>query len=156
MVKEVVLTKEDIEKKAKKELKALQKIDSSMSELQAAMSENPQFQQFLAFQDSFNKKQKDLFKKLEEQMIANGVEKIEITEGDLKGSYIRISSRKTWKVVDEELVPKEYKKKVTSIQVDMAQIKEDAELTGEVPEGISLTDTQFLQKKIKNIKALES
>lgn len=150
------LTKEDIEKKAGKELKSLLKIENSMTELQAALAENEQFQQFLAFQDSFNKKQGELFKNLEKQMIENGVEKISIDKGDLKGSWIRINSRKTWKITDEDLVPKEYKKKVTLIQVDLDQIKEDAELSGEIPKGVEIKETQYLSKKIKNIKALES
>lgn len=142
-----------LEKKAEKEIKALETIENEMTVLQLALADNEQFQKFLQYQEDFNAKSASFFKKLEKEMIDNGIEKINLKSNNGK-DYIRITTRNTYKVVDEDLVPEEYKKEVTKVEIDMAEIKADAELSGELPEGVELVTSQFLQKKISTVKAL--
>ncbi len=151
MAKEV--NEKTLEKKAEKEIKALETIENEMTVLQLALADNEQFQKFLQYQEDFKNKSTSFFKKLEAEMIENNIEKINLKSNDGK-DYIRITTRNTYKVADLEAVPEEYKKEVVKIEVDMAEVKADAELSGDLPEGIELVTTQFLQKKISSVKAL--
>lgn len=143
-----VLTEEELKKKATKEIKSLEKIEGKMNELQLVLADNPQFKQFMEFQANFKTKSAELFKKLEKQMIDAGVTKV---EGDW--GYLTIVNRTDYKLVDETAVPEEYKE--TQVVVNMKKVKEDIELTGEIPEGVEEKHSQYLRKGVKTLKELK-
>ena len=144
-----VTIEKKLQTKANKDIAELEKLDNSIIELKLALESNEQFQQFMKFQDQFNKKSTELFGKLEKQMIENGIEKI---SGDW--GYLTIVNQVDYKVEDEDLVPDEYKE--TKVVVDLSKVKEDIKLTGELPDGILKKETQYLRKGVKTLKALSA
>ena len=144
-----VTIEKKLQTKANKDIAELEKLDNSIIELKLALESNEQFQQFMKFQDQFNKKSTELFGKLEKQMIENGIEKI---SGDW--GYLTIVNRVDYRVEDEDLVPDEYKE--TKVVVDLSKVKEDIKLTGELPDGILKKETQHLRKGVKTLKALSA
>ncbi len=136
-----ILTEDEIKKKATREITKLHGMEVQMSELQLALAENPQFVKFMQFQKAFNEKSAELFKNLEEQMIASGVKNV---KGDW--GYLTIAERTDVKVIDESLLPKKFFKK----QVDSKKLNEHVKLSGVLPEGTEKKVIKYLTKKIKS------
>jgi hypothetical protein len=138
-----ILTEDELKKKANREIAKLHGMELQMSELQLALSENPQFVKFMQFQKEFSDKSSEVFKKLEEQMIASGIKSV---KGDW--GYLTIAERTDIKVIDETKLPKKFFKK----QVDSKKLNEAVKLSGKLPEGTEKKITKYLTKKIKTQK----
>lgn len=78
-------------------------------------------------------------------MIEAGVPKIDIDMPGLTG-YITLAERTSYKIADDGVVVDEqYLKQV----LDTTKVKAQATLTGQLPEGVAETKTQYITKKFK-------
>lgn len=135
-----ILTEDELKKKAERGIARLQGMELQMSELEAALSSNPQFVQFMQFQKAFNDKSAELFKNLEEQMIVSRVKSVKGEWG-----YVTIAERTDIKVVDEDKLPKKFFKR----QVDQKKLNDYVKLSDDLPEGTEKKTVKYLTKKIK-------
>ena len=82
-------------------------------------------------------------------MIEAGVPKIDIDMPGLTG-YITLAERTNYKL-DEDItideLPEQYSKRV----LDTDKVKAEAVLTGQLPEGVTETKTQYITKKLKEV-----
>lgn len=83
---------------------------------------------------------------LKQAMIDGGIDKITF-DPELTGisGYITLATRKNYKVVDEDELSDEFK----TLSPDTAKIKASEVLTGELPAGVEISETQYITKKIK-------
>jgi len=83
---------------------------------------------------------------LKQAMINSGVDKITFDPA-LTGisGYITLATRKNYKVVDADELSDEFK----TLSPDTAKIKASETLTGVLPAGVEISETQFITKKIK-------
>lgn len=83
---------------------------------------------------------------LKQAMIDAGVDRIAF-DPELTGisGYITLATRTNYKVADISLLDDEYKK----LTADNTKIKAQHTLTGELPEGVTISQTQYITKKIK-------
>jgi len=83
---------------------------------------------------------------LKQAMIDGGVDKITFDPA-LTGisGYITLATRKNYKVVDADELSDEFK----TLSPDTAKIKASETLTGVLPAGVEISETQFVTKKIK-------
>lgn len=77
-------------------------------------------------------------------MIEAGVPKIDIDLPGLTG-YITLAERTTYKAVNVNVVNPH----LTKIVLDTDKVKAEAVLTGELPEGVTESKTQYITKKFK-------
>lgn len=100
-------------------------------------------QKFAAQEKAFKEletKKKEAEATLLEAMVANDIQKL---EGDW--GYITKAVRKSYKAIPNALVSLEFLKTV----LDTAKVGAHVTLNGELPEGITQSETQFLTKKFK-------
>lgn len=135
-----VLSQEDLEKKASKELVKLDSLQGKITELELALSSNPQFIEFMKFKKALDQKSSEVFDNIEQQMIDNGIKRI---KGDW--GYMTIVETNRVKVVDESKLPRKFFRR----QVDVKKLNDHVKLSGELPEGTESYTTKHLQKKIK-------
>lgn len=81
---------------------------------------------------------------IKQAMIEAGVPKIEIDMPGLTG-YITLAERTTYKAGDIMEVEAKFLKSV----LDTEKVKAEATLTGELPDGVTESKTQFITKKFK-------
>lgn len=83
---------------------------------------------------------------IKQAMIDQGVERIEF-DPELTGlkGYITLASRKNYKVVDADELDDEFK----TLSPDTAKIKAHETLTGDLPAGVEISETQYITKKIE-------
>lgn len=84
---------------------------------------------------------------IKEAMIAGAVDKVVIDMPGWEG-YITLAERVTYKTDDIEQVSKEFIKPT----LDSTKVKAAATLTGKLPEGVEETRTQYITKKLKEVK----
>lgn len=141
---------EAIRKAATKELAKLQTTELKLAELQQQLAMNPQFTQFLALQKQLQEKTDDFWKRIKEEMIANGVKKISGEGLDFNWGWITIGETEVIEVTDESKLPRKFFKR----QVDTQKLKDHVKLTKMVPEGVTKKVNYKIMKKI-NIKGDE-
>lgn len=112
------------------------KIDNT----ETALMENPQFREFLELQKSFNEKSSEVWTKVEQLMIDNGVKSV-------KGSWgsITLAERTSYKAVDLDKVPRKFIKRT----LDTTKVGQSHKLENELPRGVEANHTQYLMKRIK-------
>lgn len=83
---------------------------------------------------------------LRQAMIDGGVDKITF-DPELTGisGYITLATRKNYKVVNADELPDEFK----TLSPDTAKVKAHEVLTGQLPAGVEISETQYITKKIK-------
>lgn len=140
----VILTEDQLKAKAERELKKVGKMEMELSELQMALSENPQFVKFLEFQKAVADKTTEVKKNLETQMIDNGIKSLTI---DSYGK-ITIVERQDIAVTDESKLPKKYFVKT----INKKALNDDYKLTGELLEGTEQKITRFIKMTPKKEK----
>lgn len=91
----------------------------------------------------FKEKHDTLIEQIRNAMIENGLEKL---DGDW--GYITLAERTTYKASDIEVVAKKY----TKATLDTAKVKAEAVLTGQLPAGVVESKTQYITKKLKDVK----
>lgn len=84
---------------------------------------------------------------IKEAMIAGGVDKVTIDMPGWEG-YITLAERTTYKAEDLEQVGEEFLKSA----LDTDKVKAQAVLTGQLPDGVTETKTQYITKKIKAVE----
>lgn len=90
------------------------------------------------------KEAKEATELIKNAMIEAGVPKIEIDLPGLTG-YITLAERTTYKAVNVNVVNPH----LTKIVLDTDKVKAEAVLTGELPEGVTESKTQYITKKLK-------
>lgn len=167
MAQPKVYTQQELDKKAKSEVRKITKLELELANTQKELATNPQFAAFLDTQKKLKEQTDAFWKKIKDAMIASGIKNI---KGDW--GWITLGETFRYNVVDINSVPEEFKyddlnfdelrkdidkldKKYITESVDTAAIKEDANLTGEVPDGVEEVVSYKLMKKIKPPKELE-
>lgn len=87
-------------------------------------------------------KHDEVIEQVKQAMIDNGVDKIQGEWGS-----ITLAERVTYTTDDIEWVDKKY----TKPALDTAKIKAEAVLTGNLPDGIKVSRTQYITKKFKEL-----
>ena len=82
----------------------------------------------------------DTWKSVEKQMIDNNIKSVKGEWGSLT-----IAERTNYKAEDIDLVPKKFIKKT----LDTKKVSAAEQLTGELPKGITASQTKFLTKRLK-------
>lgn len=161
-----VYTQEELEKKAKSEVRKITKLTVELAQVQEQLAANPQFVAFLDTQKKLQEQTDNFWAKVKQQMIDSGIKNI---KGDW--GWITLGETLSYNVKDISLVPEEltfddldidalradielldekYRKK----SVDLAAVKEEVSLTDEIPEGIEQKVAYKLMKKINPPKEL--
>ena len=83
---------------------------------------------------------------IKEAMIAGGVQKVTIDMPGWEG-YITLAERTTYKAEDILAVDEKYLKAT----LDTDKVKAEAVLTGELPDGVTESKTQYITKKFKAV-----
>lgn len=98
---------------------------------------------------ALEKEAKAANEEIKQAMIDQGVERIEF-DPELTGikGYITLATRTNYKVLDPEELSDEFK----TLSPDTAKIKAHATLTGELPAGVSTSETQYITKKIEVVE----
>lgn len=168
MTTKKLYTQEELDKKAKSEVRKITKMELELAAAQKKLALNPEFRNFLATQKQLQEQTDNFWAKIKTQMIESGIKSI---KGDW--GYITIGETFSYNVVDIDKVPDEFTfedidvdalredidkldDKYKTIGVDIAAVKEDVSLTDEVPEGIEQKVAYKLMKKIKPPKELEA
>lgn len=89
------------------------------------------------------KKHDEALDQIKQAMIDNDVQKI---DGDW--GYITLAERTSYKAEDIEQVDEKYLKPT----LDTAKVKAEAVLTGQLPAGVEESKTQYITKKLKDVK----
>jgi hypothetical protein len=161
-------TQEELDKKAKSEVRKILKMESELMQVQKQLNLNPEFRKFIDTQKKVQEQTDAFWAKIKEQMIASGVKNI---KGDW--GYITIGETFSYSVTDISKVPEEFTfedidvdalredidkldDKYKTTGVDIAAIKEDVSLTDEVPDGVEQKVAYKLMKKIKPLNELEA
>lgn len=142
-----VLTEDELKQIAGTELATVNSLENELSELQLALSENPQFINFLNLQKAVADKTVEVKKKLEKQMIESGVKSITV---DNYGK-ITIVDGKSWKY-DQDVLPRKFIKKA----IDTTAINQHYQLTGKLPKGATFTPNKYIQLTPKKEKKEEA
>lgn len=140
---EVKLTEEELKEEAKSELATVQTLESQLSELELALSQDERFQNFLTLQKTVADKSREVMKKLETQMIDNGIKSIKI---DTWGTLTIVDAKK-WTYNTDEL-PKKFIKKA----VDTTAINNYFKLSNKLPKGASYEPNQYIKATPKKQK----
>lgn len=93
------------------------------------------------------KESKQATELIKDAMIQNEIERIEINTPGLEG-YITLAERTTYKAEDLEAVDAKYLKPT----LDTAKVKAEAVLSGQLPDGVEESKTQYITKKIKVVE----
>lgn len=166
MAEPKIYTQEELDKKAKSEVRKLNKLESQLAIAQTELAGNPQFIAFLDTQKKLQKQTDDFWAKIKQLMIDSGVK-------NLKGDWgwITLGETLSYSVTDIDKVPEEFifddlnvealredleelDPKYVTKGVDLVAIKEDVSFTDEVPEGIAQKVSYKLMKKINAPKEL--
>ena len=93
------------------------------------------------------KESKEATELIKDAMIANDIERITIDTPGLEG-YITLAERTSYKAEDLEAVDAKYLKPT----LDTAKVKAEAVLSGQLPDGVEESKTQYITKKIKVVE----
>lgn len=93
------------------------------------------------------KEAEDANELIKEAMIAGGVEKVTIDMPGLAG-YITLAERTNYKADDLSQVDEQFHKPA----LDTDKVKAHATLTGQLPDGIVESKTQYITKKFKAVE----
>lgn len=98
---------------------------------------------------ALEKQAKDANEEIKQAMIDQSVERIEF-DPELTGikGYITLAKRVNYKVTD----PEELDDKFKTLKPDTDKIKAQHTLTGELPEGVETSETQYITKKIEVVE----
>lgn len=113
-------------------------LETSLAELEAELSQNEQFRNFLVRQKETKAQIEDFWKKVEAQMIEHEVKTVKGDWGTLT-----IAERINWTYTDE--LPAKFFKKV----VDTKKLTDTFRLEGKAPKGAQPNYTKYLTKRIK-------
>lgn len=161
-----ILTQEELEKKAKSEVRKITKLEVELATVQEQLEANPQFIAFLDTQKKLQKQTDDFWSKIKQLMIDSNLKNV---KGDW--GWITLGETLSYSVKDITKVPEEFtfddldidalREDIEDIDpkyiikgVDIAAVKEDVSLTDEVPEGIEQKVAYKLMKKINPPKEL--
>lgn len=168
-----VYTQEELDKKALRELKKIEKIQANLVSTQKALATNPQFVAFIKAQEKLEKQTKDFWDTIKQQMIDSGIKNLNGKNLDYDWGWITLGETFSYSVENIEEVPEEYvyddldiealksdigklNKKYIKKSVNVASIKEDVQLTGDVPDGVVEKVSYKLMKKINPPKEIIS
>lgn len=166
MAEPKVYTQEELEKKAKSEVKKITKLEVELLKTQKELATNPQFAAYLDTQKKLQKQTDEFWAKVKQQMIDSGIKNI---KGDW--GWITLGETLSYNVTDISKVPEEFTfddldidelrndidtldDKYIKKSVDIAAVKEDVSLTDEIPEGIEQKVAYKLMKKINPPKEI--
>lgn len=98
---------------------------------------------------ALEKEAKTANEEIKQAMIDQSVERIEF-DPELTGikGYITLAKRVNYKVTDPEDLDDKFK----TLSPDTAKIKAQHTLTGELPEGVETSETQYITKKIEVVE----
>lgn len=96
---------------------------------------------------ALEKESKAAIEQIKEAMINQDVDKIEIDTPSVTG-YITLAERTSYKAEDLDQVDDKYLKST----LDTAKVKAEAVLTGQLPNGVEESKTQYITKKLKVVK----
>ena len=166
MAEPKIYTQEELDKKAKSEVRKITKLELELANTQKELATNPQFIAFLDTQKKLQEQTDAFWKKIKDLMIASGIKNI---KGDW--GWITLGETLSYSVTDINAVPEEFTfddldidalradiesldEKYIKKSVDVAAIKEEVSLTDEVPEGVEQKVAYKLMKKIKAPKEI--
>lgn len=124
----------------KQELELYEEKQLALDELTKQLESNPQFKAFLQARKEFEAFDKEVWKRIESAMIANDIAQIKTNTMTLS-----IARKNNFKI-DIEKLPERYKKVVA----DTTKINGIYKLEGRVPQGVKVSHTQYLTKRIKD------
>lgn len=127
----------DVEQQIKDELVLFEQKEQSLATLAEQLQSNPKFAAFLEAQKSFNDYQAQVWKNIEEEMIANGIKSVKTDKITLT-----IAERTSY-TIDEELLPAKFWKKVP----DTTKISGTHKLEGKLVKGTTPRTTKYLVKR---------
>ena len=130
------------EESIKKEVTDVMVMEGQVNELQAILSENPAFKQYLDFKKKFEDKSKELWKNVQDQMIENGIKNI---KSDDWGS-ITVAERINLDI-DESKLPDKYF--AVTRKPNKKFIADSYKLEKQEPKGVKVSYTKYLLKKFK-------
>lgn len=96
---------------------------------------------------TLEKEVKDATALIKEAMQSAGVDGITLDSETLEG-YITLAERVSYKMKPNTAINKKYLKQV----LDTEKVKAEAVLSGQLPEGVEETRTQYITKKIKVVE----
>ena len=114
-------------------------MEQQLVKLETELSQNDQFKKFIEFQQTVREKSAEVFKNIEQVMIANDIKTV-------KGGWgsITVVERTNYKADLDELPAKFIKR-----TADTAKIATYAKLENKLPKRVTTTTTKFLMKKFK-------
>lgn len=114
-------------------------MEQQLIKLETELSQNDQFKRFIEFQQTVREKSAEVFKNIEQTMIANDIKTV---KGDW-GS-ITVVERTNYKADLDELPAKFIKRTADTTKIALAH-----KLENKLPKGVTTTTTKFLMKKFK-------
>ncbi|HEX4201337.1 MAG TPA: hypothetical protein VHY59_07440 [Chthoniobacterales bacterium] len=119
-------------------------LEQSLEAMEAALSANPEFREFLVKQKETQQQIATFWKTVEAQMIEHDIKSVKGEFGSLT-----IAERLGWETTDE--LPSKFYKKV----VDTKRLSDTFRLEGKAPKGATPVYTKYLTKRIKGREAKE-
>lgn len=134
-----ILDQVKVEKKVKAELEQYEEKQLALAKLTEELESSPQFAAFIEAQKAFREIESNVWKNIEQVMIANGVKTIKTNMATLS-----IATRTSYDIDLDEL-PNKFIKRVP----DTTKIATAHKLNGEAPKGATPKYTSYLVKRIK-------
>lgn len=131
---------EDTAKVLEGEVVEMVELQTEIAKTEATLMENPEFRAFLTRKKEVDQQLADFWKRVETEMIEANIKTIKGPWGSLT-----IAERQNWKV-DEDALPAKFFKKV----VDTSRITKTYQLEGKAPKGAEPYTTKYLTKRIKD------